>query len=210
MKRKGVIIAIIVVLIVAVGVGIAIFLVNKNNNTDEPTKTNNYGKITNIEGKIKEYLSGLGNNYAIKYSGKFEDNSGERITALVEYTKDMDNYAIKSNELDLYIVYEEGKARSISNRYKMVAKIPASGIDITKYNYVSDFGQEYVRTYDEEIEDKYYQVEEYKKDEDVIKYYFLDSEIKIIKYNDETIRVIRVEKKTNRELFEVPNGYKEV
>ena len=80
-------------------------------------------------------------------------------------------------------------------------------LNLNEYNLVSDIGQVFVKAYDENIGSTKYFVEEYLYNGKALKYYFKQDDIKIIKYNEQEIRVIRVEYKANNELLQKPNGY---
>jgi len=79
--------------------------------------------------------------------------------------------------------------------------------DISEYNLVSDINQIYVNTYKEKLNNAEHTVEEYLFNGKVLKYYFKDNDIKLIKYDSQDIKVIRLEKNTNDELFVKPEGY---
>ena len=53
-----------------------------------------------------------------------------------------------------------------------------------------------------------YDVEEYLFNGKSLKYYFKDSGVKLIRYNGQDIKVIRLEKNTNKEMLIKPEGYK--
>ena len=211
MNKKKVIIIVGIILVVVTIVTTIIFLVLKNKNKEQPTDKNNNNVVVyqeaKVVGKLAEYIKGLTENYYIKYLGNFEDNIKNKINAIVEYTKSGDKFALRSTELNMHMIAEEERLYSISNRYKMIVEMGLKSFDISQYNLVSDFGQTFVKSYKDKISDKEYDVEEYRFNGNSIKYYFLNNEINLVKYNSETIKIIRVEKKTNSELLIKPDGY---
>ena len=164
----------------------------------------NSGKIT---GKLKTYIEMLGDNYYIRYSGNFYDQTDTLVKAIIDYTKKGSDFAIKSTELNVRVVYNKQVAYTMSDRYKLIATVPVSSIDIKDYNLASDIGQEFVKQNRETINGQTYDIEEYVYNNNVLKYYFDKSELKIIKFNDNEIRIMRYQKKVNNDLFEIPNDY---
>jgi len=205
MNKSKVIIGIICVLVV-LAITVTVVLIKKNNNQsiDETVKVNPNVKVT---GNLKDYIANLPENYYIKYSGKFKNNSGEFVNAIVEYTKNKENFALRSSELGMHMICEQDKLYSISSRYKIIMLMGKQSFDISEYNLVSDINQIYVNTYKEKLNNAEHTVEEYLFNGKVLKYYFKDNDIKLIKYDSQDIKVIRLEKNTNDELFVKPEGY---
>ena len=204
MKKK--IIICLAILILVIIVLLLVFLLPKGNIGQEG-KTNNETSI-NVTGKLEQMIKKLNNNYTIKYSGDFLNEDNKVINAIVEFTRFNENFAIKSDSLGLHFVCENGKLKSVSTRYKMIVVMPESAINTELYNPLDDFGQTFNKSYVEQIDDKEYEIEEYTYNNTTYKYYFLNDEIKIIKYNDLTIKVIRIQYGVNRELFNLPTNYK--
>lgn len=205
MNKKKLLIIIIGILVVT-AIGITIVLITKNNQPmEEPIVINPNVKVA---GKLKDYIINLSDNYYIKYSGKFKNNSDELVDAIVEYTKDGENFALRSSELDMHMICEKDKLYSISYRYKMMIVMGRRTFDISEYNLVSDINQIYVDSYKEKIKSTEYDVEEYLFNDKVLKYYFKGSDIKLIRYDNQDIKVIRLEKNTNKEMLKKPEGYK--
>lgn len=209
-KKITLVITVLVVIILAVAIILGIN--RKTTNTGLPAD-NNENKNNQVDigdefvSKLQQYLEILGNNYYIKYSGKFKNNSGEKISAIVEYTKSDSDYGLRSSELEMQLIWEGQKLYSISNKYKMIVEMGRDSIDISEYNLVSDIGQIYVKSYIEKIGNIEYDVEEYLFNEKNIRYYFIGNDIKIIRYDGEDIKVIRLEKNTNAELLKKPTDY---
>ena len=204
-KKTILIIGIILVVTVITLVILAIIL-KPNNNQGENNNPIQY--IPQGERKLDNYTKSLTDNYYIKYSGKFKDNSGEYIDAIVEYTKDSKNYGLRSEELDMHIICQDERLYTISSKYKLIVEIGKESFKINEYNFVSNIGQEYINAYQENINSITYDVEEYRYNGKMLKYYFSGEDIKLINYDNKEIRVIRVEQKTNKELLAKPNGYK--
>lgn len=202
-KKKLLIIIISVLVVIALTITIAV-IVKKNQSTDEPIVINPNVKVT---GSLKDYIGNLSDNYYIKYSGKFKNNSGELVNAIVEYTKAGENFGLRSSELDMHMICEKDKLYSISHRYKMMLLMGRNHFDISEYNLVSDINQIFVDSYKEKVNNIEYDVEEYLHNGKVLKYYFKDSTIKLIRYDGQDIKVIRMEKITNKEMLVKPEGY---
>lgn len=203
-KKKLIIIIIGILLLIAI-ITVSIILIVKNDeSTDEPVITNPSVKVT---GRLNEYISNLSENYYIKYSGKFKDNSGELVNAIVEYTKDGENFALRSNELNMHIICEKENLYSISHRYKMMILMGRKYFDISEYNFASAINQIFIKSYKETVKNTEYDVEEFLYNGKVLKYYFKDSAIKLINYDGQDIKVIRMEKITNKEMLVKPEGY---
>ena len=100
------------------------------------------------------------------------------------------------------------KLFSISYRYKMMIQMDRNHFDISEYNLASDINQIFVDSYKEKVNNIEYDVEEYLFKNKVLKYYFKDTVIKLIRYDGQDIKVIRLEKITNKEMLKKPEGYK--
>ena len=206
--NKKVLIILIVLVIVIIGTIITMLLVNKDDINNE--FINPYGETQadiRVTGRLKTLLEGLGNNYQIKYSGKFKNETGEEVQAIVEYTRRESDHALKANELEMHLVKEGDILNSVSKRYQMIVKMRPTSFDISTYNLISDMGQTYIKSSKKKLDGKNYDVEEYKLNENSIEYYFLDGQIKRIMYNDKEIKVLRVEKNVNTLLFDLPRDY---
>lgn len=218
MKNKKLLIIIAIVLIAVVIVTSVIIIVKKTND-EKKYNDNNDGVVNNgvensgntenlrVTGKLAKYIQGLTNNYYIKYSGNFMGDSGKTINTIVEYTKSKEDFAIRVNDLNIHLICEDDKLYSISSQYKMIVQMNKESFDITQYNLASDMGQTFVKSYKEILNNVEYDVEEYTYNGTTIKYYFISNDLKIIRYNLEDIKVIRVEKNTNTTLLKKPEGY---
>lgn len=206
-KKKYIIVFGIIILLITIIIIALITIKTENNGSGNNNETNYNVKIT---GKLKEYVNQLTNNYYIKYSGKFNNTEGKKVNAVVEYTRDGDNFAIRSIELDTYVVSKKDDLYSISHNYKLIMKMNKHNFNTNEYNLASDIGQIFVKTYTESVNNTNYYVEEYMYNGKVLKYYFKDNDVKLIKYDGEDIMIIRLEKKTNMELLTIPQGYKQV
>ena len=204
-KKKLLIIIISVLVIVAITIAVILIIKNSKKTIDNPNLTI---PSANVTGNLEKYIENLSDNYYIKYSGKFKNNSGELVNAIVEYTKDGENFALRSSELDMHMICEKDKLYSISYRYKMMVLMGRNLFNISEYNLVSDINQIFVNGYKEKVNNTEYDVEEYKFNGKVLKYYFKDSSIKLIRYDGQDIKVIRLEKNTNQEMLIKPEGYK--
>lgn len=203
-KKKLLIIIIGALVIIAITTTVVLIIKNNKKPIDNPNLTN---PGVNVTGNLKEYIGNLSENYYIKYSGKFKNNSGELVNAIVEYTKEGENFALRSSELDMHMICEKEKLYSISYRYKMMILMGRQSFNISEYNLVSDINQIFVSSYKEKVNSTEYDVEEYTYNGKVLKYYFKDGSIKLIRYDGQDIKVIRLEKITNKEMFVKPEGY---
>lgn len=199
----------IIVVVLAIGITLFFVLRKDNNNTANEDVLNNGIPNTGLEvtGKLKEYIANLGDNYYIKYSGVFENNLGEPIQAIVEYTKSGENFAIRSDELDIHLVCIGNSISTISNKYQLVIKMPKDHVDTSKYNFVSDMGQAFAYEYKEKINNVECDVEEYMYNGKQLKYYFNGSEIKLIKYDTQEVKILRVGTSPEKEMLTVPTTY---
>lgn len=197
------------VLVILVASITVVFLV-RNNNEEPDNGDDMINPNVKVTGNLQDYINALTDNYYIKYSGKFRNNSGELVSAVVEYTKDGKNFALRSSELNMHMMCEQEKLYSISYDYKMIITMSKQSFDISEYNLVSDINQIFVKSYKESINSTEYDVEEYLFNGKTLKYYFKDSDIKLIRYDGGDIKIIRLEKKTNSELLVKPDGYTSV
>ena len=204
-KKRMIIVIIGILVLLAIAITVIIVVKYKKQPVDEPVVVNPNIKVT---GNLKEFIDNLPQNYYIKYSGKFKNNFGELVDAIVEYTKDGENFALRSSELDMYMICEKENLYSISHRYKMMIRMGRQSFDISEYNLVSDINQIYINGYQEKLNNTEYNVEEYLFNGKVLKYYFKDNDIKLIRYDGQDIKVIRLEKTTNKEMLVKPEGYK--
>lgn len=205
MDKKKVLIIVTSILVV-LAITITVILIPKQDDKpiDKPVVPNPSVKVT---GKLKEYIVGLTNNYYIKYYGEFKNNNGEFVNSILEYTKNGENFGLRSSELDMHMICEKDKLYSISERYKMMILMGRETFDISEYNLVSDINQIYVNSYKEKVNNTEYDVEEYLFKEKVLKYYFNESDIKLIKYDGREIKILRLEKNTNNEMLVKPQDY---
>lgn len=194
-------------IVVAIIVMLVVLLVRDSGYVPDNNKNEVVNSTTKEPAKLNEYINSLTDNYYIKYSGKFENNSGELVEATVEFTKDGENFGIESKELDMYVICEGEKLYTISHRYKLLVELAREHFDTAEYNFVSNFGQVFIKSYTEKINNTVYDVEEYLYNGQALKYYFNQSGVKYIKYGEQEIRVIRVEKNTYEELLVKPEGY---
>lgn len=205
MNKKKLLIIMSIAIVIIAAIVITIIVIKKPKG--EELNNNVINHSVKVIGNLEQYISNLTNNYYIKYSGKFRNNSGELVDAIVEYTKSGDNFAFKSTELDMHLVCEGQTLSTVSDRYKIIVEMPKTSLDTSEYNLASDIGQTYVDSYKEKIGSTEYAVEEYSYNGKVLKYYFKDNDIKFIRYNGEDIRIIRLEKNTNNDLLVLPKGY---
>jgi len=209
-KKKLLIIVGVIILIIAIGVTI-FFCVKKDNNNNQSNEDmlNNGVPNTGLEvtGKLKEYIINLGDDYYIKYSGKFKNNSGELVQAIVEYTKSGKNFAVRSSELDMHLICIGDNIYTISSRYELIVKMPKEHVDISEYNLVSDLGQAFAYEYKEKINNIEYDVEEYVHNGKTLKYYFNGNDVKIINYDGLETKIIRVENRANTDILTIPTSY---
>jgi len=204
--KKNKIMKIIIISLIVIILSVAIFFVVRNLPSENVDIYKEKGEIK-ITGLLKEYMTSLKDNYYIKYSGKFHDNNSKLVQAVIEYTKEGKNFAIKSIELDMHLIGDDSKIYTISDKYKLMVELPKDTLNINEYNFISDFGQEYVKTYEEKLNKVKYTVEEYMYNGKQVKYYFKDNEVKVITYDGQEINVIRVELNAKTELLEKPKGY---
>lgn len=204
-KKKWIILLAIITVVIAVTT-VVLLVINssKEENTVEENK-NNYS--IKVQGKLEEYIRKLSDNYYIKYSGKFKNNSEELTQAIVEYTKSGESFGLRSSELNMHIICNGKVLNTISDRYKLIVEMPKEHLDVKEYNLVADIGQVFVKEYKENIGSNEYDVEEYLLDNNPLKYYFKEQDIKYIKFEESLISIIRLELKTNQELLDMPTGY---
>lgn len=210
-KKKLVIILIVTIVLIAICIGL-VMIFNKKQNTNVGTNNNESQNVQQVKvtGKLKEYIERLNENYYIKYSGKFKDEKSTLKQAIVEYTLKGSDFAIRSTEINLQMVCMNDVLSSISNRYKIVVEMSRNSFDTTEYNLASDFGQTFVKSSKEKLNEIEYDVEEYKHFDNNIKYYFLEDNLKFIMYNEEQIKILRLEYKTNNEMFTIPSNYEKL
>jgi len=204
-KNKLWIILSIGLVLIAVVVVIVILVTNQQEEIRQDS-TNNISNVQNHNtGMLQAYIANLSDNYYIKYYGKFKDNFNEYVDSVIEYTKSGENFGFRSNEINMYLVYKDKKLYTISHRYKLIVEI--ARLNLNEYNLASDIGQVFVKGYNEYIGSTEYAVEEYLYNGNTLKYYFKDNDIKLIKYDEQDIRIIRVENKANQELLTIPSSY---
>ena len=207
-KKKILIFSMLVLIIIALLIGGILILKSLSDNN--PQGDVDGTPSIKVTGKLAEYVKYLSDNYYIKYSGKFKNNSGDFVETVVEYTKQGQDYALRSSDIDLHMIYTNKKLYSISNKYKMIVEMQKESFDISEYNLASDIGQVYVKTYEEVVNNTKYEVEEYMYNGKTLKYYFKEKDVKIIKYDGKEIKIIRLENNTNTELLIKPTGYTNV
>lgn len=205
MKKKKLLIALIIILVITIAIVTVVIV--KNINSDEPSNNNVINHSIKVTGKLQSYIANMGDNYYIKYSGKFRDDTDNLVQSIVEYTKSGEDFALRSTEMNMYLICEKDTISTISHRYKMIVDMPKTSFNISEYNLVSNIGQVYVDTYKEKIENTEYDVEEYLYNGKTLKYYFKEEDIRLIRYDGEDIKIIRLETKANTELLTKPTGY---
>lgn len=210
-KKKLIIILIVTIVLIAICIGLVV-LFNKGENLNTGVNNNDTPNVQQVQvtGKLKKYIESLGNNYYIKYYGKFKNVKEELQQAVVEYTLKNNDFAMRSQEIDMRIVCTGDVLSTISDRYKIIVDISKNSFDTTEYNLASDFGQTFVKSAKEKLNKIEYDVEEYKYYDNNIKYYFLEDNLKFIMYNEEQIKILRLEYKTNSEMFTIPGNYEKL
>ena len=204
-KKKLLIILITAIVLIAAITTTIIIITNKEDEVVDNVLIDHSVKVT---GKLQNYIAKMGENYYIKYSGTFKDITDKLVKGIVEYTKSGENYGLRSTELDMYLICEGDTLYSISHRYKMMVDMSRDSFNISTYNFASNIGQVYVDTYKEKIDNVECEVEEYQYNGKELKYYFIEDNIRLIKYDGQEIRIIRLENKANQELLTKPTGYK--
>ncbi len=170
--------------------------------------------LKHVNGRLKEYITGLGDSYYIRYLGEFgKDKWNEDVMeATVEYTKEGTSEALYSKELKRHVVTKGDDVYAILKSFQLVveAKKPID-FDATEYNLVSDFGQNYVADVKVKENDVEYVYQEYTFGETKIRYYFVDKELRHIKIvegeTERKINVIVDRKTVKKELFNIPENY---
>ena len=121
-KNKLWIVILVAILIVILIIGMVVLLTQKPDEVQ-----NNEDDIQNVQTqnteKLKQYIAKLGDNYYIKYSGKFKNNADEYIQSVVEYTKSGKDFGYRSSEINMNLLYKEGRFYTISHRYKLIVEI---------------------------------------------------------------------------------------
>ena len=110
----------------------------------------------------------------------------------------------------MHIVCEKETLYNIVNRYEMIVEMDRKNFDINEYNLASDFGQVFVKSYKEKLNNTECDVEEYVLNSNTIKYYFVGNDIRLIRYKNQDIKIIRVEPKVNSTLLVKTEGYTNV
>lgn len=210
-KRKLIVIGASLILII-LAIVLVIALWPDNSNTKEPVPNTSI-VFRNVNGKLASYIISLGNEYYIKYTGKFgkSDFNTSLVDATVEFTAKNDKNAIYSNEINMHVVIKGEDTYNILNKQKMLfkSKLPLR-FSTEPYNLISDFGQIYVKDDETKIDGVKYVYQEYTYDKSVIRYYFAGeqlSHIRIISDGQERKINIRVDKKAKEELFNIPSNY---
>lgn len=170
--------------------------------------------LKHVNGKLSEYIKGLGNAYTIRYLGEFGSNNWNKDIkqATVEYTKEGVNEALYSKEISRYVVTKGDTVYSILHKFQLVveAKKPVD-FETKGYNLLSDFGQRYVADVKVKESGVEYIYQEYIYEDAKIRYYFVDDELRYIKVvdgeNERKINVIIDRKTVKRELFDIPTNY---
>lgn len=206
-RTRLVIIVLVILIIIALIIGIVIKSINKKG-ANENAENNTIDYEVKDTGKLEEYIKNMGNNYYIKYSGKFKDNNGNYVQTVIEYTKDQDNFALRSSDLNMHIICEKERLYTISSRYKLIVEIGKDSFNTDEYNLASDIGQVFVKAEREKVSGTEYDVEEYLYNGKNIRYYFKEGNLRFIRYDGQEIRIIRLEKESNKELLTKPSGYK--
>lgn len=206
-NTKMIIIGLAILIIVALVIGIVIKAINRNGK-NEDLGNNTIDYAVKDTGNLEEYIKNMGNNYYIKYSGKFKDNNGKYVQTVIEYTKDQDNFALRSSDLNMHIICEKEKLYTISSRYKLIVEIGKDSFNTSEYNLASDIGQVFVKAEREKVSGTEYDVEEYLYNGKSLRYYFKEGNLRFIRYDSQEIRIIRLEKESNKELLTKPSGYK--
>lgn len=204
-KKKTLIIFITLIFVISAIITTVIVITNGD---DEVVDNNLLDHSVKVTGKLQQYIANMGENYYIKYSGTFKDVTEKQVKGIVEYTKSGESFALRSTELDMYLICEKDTLYSISHRYKLMINMSKESFNINEYNLVSNIGQVFVNTYKEQIDNTEHDVEEYQYNGKQLKYYFKEDNIRLIKYDGQEIRIIRFENKSNLELLTKPTGYK--
>ena len=173
--------------------------------------------LTNVNGRLAEYIKGLGNTYNIRYLGEFgpENWNKDIKTAVIEFTCEGSNTAVYSKELNRHVITKGESVYSIIDVYKVVveAKKPVD-FGAAPYNLLSDFGQRYVSDVEIKENGVEYVYQEYTYENAKIRYYFVGEDLRYIKIItgdvERKINVIVDRKIVKKELLKLPEGYNQV
>lgn len=200
-KKKWMLWIAAIILIALVITVIIIMLKDNKSDTNIPS-----GNTVQSENRLGKYISSLKDNYYIYYSGDFENISSDTVKASIYYSKSGDSFALKSDDLNIHIVFKESKLYNISHTFRFIVVMDKEAVDISKYNLISLDKKEYIHGVQE---DDYY-VEEYKMGEKIVKYYFEDTNLKKIQIgkNGEFRDVsFTVESNTRQDVFVINEDY---
>lgn len=204
-KKKWIITGSIVLAIILVILTVVI-IVSKNKNETTNVPEDNYVRSEN---RLLKYIDSLGDNYYIYYSGEFENTSSDTVKASIYYSFDNGSFAMKSEELNIHIVFKENKLYNISHIYGLIVVMDKEAVDISKYNLISTEKKDFVR---ESSEDNYI-VEEYFMKDTTVKYYFEENTLKKIKVGKEGVFKdisFTVEKNTRQDIFVIDDSYEKM
>ncbi len=191
----------------------AMKLINKPKVIIDNVETN----LTNVNGRLAEYIKALGNTYNIRYLGEFgaENWNKDIKNAVIEYTCEGSNTAVYSKELNRHVITKGESVYSIIDIYRVVveAKKPVD-FGAAPYNLVSDFGQRYVKDVEVKESGVEYIYQEYTYEDAKIRYYFVGDDLRHIKIVtgevERKINVIVDRKTVKKELLKLPEGYNQV
>lgn len=171
--------------------------------------------LRNVSGKLAKYITNLGEEYYIKYTGKYgkKNLNTTLVDATIEFTRKKEKTAIYSEDVNMHVVIDGEDSTNMLHKQKMIlkSKLPVR-FSTEPYNLISDFGQIYVKDQETTIDGVKYIYQEYKYQNSIIRYYFIEDElsyIRIIANNEDRKINIRIEKKSKDELFKIPTNYKE-
>ena len=204
-------------LILAVLLLIIVISVVKLTNKPKVIIDNVETNLTNVNGRLAEYIKALGNTYNIRYLGEFgaENWNKDVKNAVIEYTCEGSNTAVYSKELKRHVITKGESVYSIIDVYRVIveAKKPVD-FGASPYNLLSDFGQRYVGDVEVKENGVDYIYQEYTYEDAKIRYYFVGEDLRHIKIVtgevERKINVIVDRKTVKKELLKLPEGYNQV
>lgn len=211
--KKIVIPITILLLIIALLAILAFMVYNHLKGSDEQVIIPGTVQLSSVNGRLANYIKGLGDSYYIRYTGEFGKtglNEG-LVQATVEYTKRGIETAIVSKEINMQVVTDGEYVYNVADKLKTIlkAKLPIL-FETEEYNLISDFGQQYVADVKTVVADVEYIYQEYEYEGVKIRYYFVGEDLRYIRIltadKDRKIN-IRVDRHTKNSLFELPEGY---
>ena len=212
-KNKNRMVTISFAIVVLVLILIAVIATMVRINKPEVIIDNANSNLRYVNGKLANYIKGLGNSYYIRYLGAFgEDNWNKEVKeTTVEYTREGSNYVLYSKDLERHVVTKGEDVYSVIHSFRVIvqSKLPVD-FGSSVYNLVSDFGQRYVADVKVRESGVEYIYQEYEYENAKIRYYFVDEELRYIKViTDGVERKINVivDRHVKKELFEMPGDY---